>query len=270
MEEIKTEEQVEKVETEQVVEEITATESKAEKKASKKEKKQQPVESYEGLSDEEIYTKMQTEKLVQRKKKRKIITAVAMGVAFALALIIIIMATVPVSLKPECVDNNYQEVRLYPGTNKDNPATTILKSDSRYKKFKKVFDDSFAQSYLSALFSGSLSTYEIEENHQSLNGAMDELTRENSYYIGLTYAKERKVTKKNGKVYSSNRYANRNWTFSFNQVYIAVNREAGFQNTRVYIPVVYPSSDTDLYAIVITVKSDTNKIYKAWKDFVQE
>ena len=81
MEERENQEQVETVLTEnetQKVEEIVETASVKEenavstsKKGAKKGKKEKPQECYEGLSDDEIYTKMQTEKLVQRKKKRK-------------------------------------------------------------------------------------------------------------------------------------------------------------------------------------------------------
>ena len=81
MEERENQEQVETVLTEnetQKVEDIVETASVQEenavstsKKGVKKVKKEKPQESYEGLSDDEIYTKMQTEKLVQRKKKRK-------------------------------------------------------------------------------------------------------------------------------------------------------------------------------------------------------
>lgn len=194
---------------------------------------------------------------------------IGMGVAFVLAFVIIILATVPVSLKPDCIDNSYTEVRLYNGTNIDNAVASFDKEDERFGKFKKTLDKSFAESALSGLFSGAVFDYDIEENYQTFNGAMDELTRNNTYFVRLTYAKERKVTKKSGKVYYSDRYASRRWSFSFTDAYVTVNSDAGFRNTRIYIPVTYPSSDTDLYAIVITVKANTNKIKTAWDEFVK-
>lgn len=243
---------------------------KAKKEKKKKEKVEPAQESFEGMSDDEIYTRLQTEKLVQKRKRRRIITAVAMGVAFALALVVIILATVPVSLKPNCIDNNFTEVRFYNGTNIDNPVGAILNDDERFDDFKKVFDKSFAQSCLSALFSGSLFAYDIEENHDTLTRAMNELTSSNTYFVQLTYQTEHKVTKQSGKVYHSNRYAQRDWTFTFKTVYITVNSDAGFRETRVYIPVSYPDSEEGEYAIVITVKANTNKIRQAWADFVSD
>ena len=241
------------------------------KKRAKKVKNEKPQESYEGLTDDEIYTKMQTEKLVQKRKKRKIITAVSMGIAFALALVIIIMAAVPVSLKPRCIDNDYTQVRLYKGTNIENPVATVFKEDERFDKFKKVFDKSFARSYLSALFSGSLFAYEIQENHDLFSVATKDLTNSNSsYFVKLTYNKAHKVTKQSGKVYYSDRYANRDWSFTFTEAYIKVNTESGFRDTKVYIPVSYPDSKEGEYAIVITVKANTSKIYDAWSDFVAD
>lgn len=256
--------------TENIVVELEEKPVSEPKNKSKKAKKEKPQESYEGLTDDEIYTKMQTEKLVQRKKKRKIYTAVAMGFAFVLALVIIILATVPVSLKPNCIDNNYTEVRLYNGTNIDNPVATIFEEDERFDKFKKVFDKSFAQSCLAGLFSGAIFAYDIEEEHELFSVAMNELTSTNTYFVRLTYSKEHKVTKQSGKVYYSDRYANRDWAFSFTDAYITVNTESGFRDTRVYIPVTYPDSENGEYAIVITVKSNTSKIRDAWSDFVAD
>lgn len=238
----------------------------------KKAKSEKPQESYEGLSDDEIYTRMQTEKLVQKKKKRKLLTAVAMGVAFAFALVIIILATVPVSLNPHCIDNNFAQVRLYNGTNIHAPAATIFKETEpeRFGKFKKVFDKSFAQSCLSGLFSGSLFAYDIEEEHELFDVAINRMTSANPYYIRITYEKERKVTRQSGKVYYSDRYANRDWAFSFQDAYITVNADAGFKDTQVLIPVTYPDSEEGEYVIIITVKSNTNAIKKAWDDFVSD
>ena len=283
MEERENQEQVETVLTEnetQKVEDIVETASVQEenavstsKKGVKKVKKEKPQESYEGLSDDEIYTKMQTEKLVQRKKKRKIITAVAMGFAFLLAFVVIILATVPVSLKPNCIDNNYTEVRLYNGgTSIDSAAATIIKEKEpeRFEKFKKVFDKSFAQSCLSGLFSGALFSYDIEEEHELFSVAMSSLYNSKQKFVGLTYNKARKVTKQSGKVYYSDRYANRNWSFSFTHAYITVNAESGFKSTKVYIPVSYPDSKEEEYVIIITVKANTKKIQDAWSDFVAE
>ncbi len=274
-------EEVETSETDAVKESVKAEEVstveqvEAEKQVEKKKEKvkkvkqEKPQESYEGLSDEEIYTKMQTEQLVERKRKKKIITAVAMGVAFVLAFVIIILATVPISLKPNCIDNSYSEVRLYNGTNIDNAVASFDREDERFGKFKKTLDKSFAQSALSGLFSGAMFAYDIEENHQTFSGAMDELTKNNTYFVRLTYQNERKVTKKSGKVYYSDRYASRNWSFSFTDAYVTVNTDAGFRNTKIYIPVVYPSDEDELYAIVITVKANTNRIREAWSDFVR-
>ncbi len=236
------------------------------KKRAKKVKKEKPQESYEGLSDDEIYTRMQTEKLVERKKKRKIITAVAMGVAFVFAFVIIILATVPVSLKPHCIDNNYTEAKLYNGTNIDHPVAAIPEDDARFKEFKKVFDKSFAQSCLSGIFSGSVFTYDIEE-HQYFSAAMHTLTSANPHFLKLTYAKERKVTKQNGKVFKSDAWTKEKISFSFSEVYIALNTEAGFRNTSIVIPVSYPNDDNE-YAIVITVKANTNRFEDAWATLV--
>lgn len=249
------------------------TESKPKsKKKKEKVKKEKVEESYEGLSDDEIYTKLQTEKLLKRKKKKRIITSVAMGVAFAIAVVIIVLATVPVSLKPRCIGDDYTTVRFYNGTSLSGAEASFDADDDRFAQFEEVFDDSFGQSYLTALFSGSLfaSSYEPEEKHQTFQTVANELITNNTYFVRLSYSEPKTLTYQNGRTYIS-LYANSNFdgVFTFTDIYIAVNNEDGFRDTKVYIPVYYPSEEGE-FAITITVRANTYKIYEVWNDFVNE
>ncbi len=248
---------------------VTESKPKSKKKKAKKEKVE---ESYEGLSDDEIYTKLQTEKLLKRKKKKRIITSVAMGVAFALAVVIIVLATVPVSLKPNCIDDDYTTVKLYNGTSLTGPRASFEADDERFEKFVEVFDDSFGQSYLTALFSGSLfaSYYEPEEKHETFQTSANELITNNTYFVRLSYSEEKTLTYQNGKTYISPfKSGSFDGVITFTDIYIAVNSENGFRDTKVYIPIHYPSDEVE-YAITITIRANTYKIYEVWNDFVNE
>lgn len=260
-------------------EEVTEKPQPTKKTSKKKEKvkKEKVEESYDGLSDDEIYTKMQTEKLLKRKKQKRIITSVAMGVAFAIAVVIIVLATVPVSLKPRCISNDYTMVRLYDGTSlgSSNAAFGAEDEGDRFERFQEVFDDSFGQSYLTALFSGSLSAsyYEPQEvPRQSFQAAMNDLISNNIRFVQLSYSEEKTLTYQNGEVYISPfASATFDGVFTFTDVYIELNSEEGFRETRVIIPVTYPSDEQEnTYAITITIRANTYKVYEAWGDFVDE
>ena len=248
---------------------VTESKPKSKKKKAKKEKVE---ESYEGLSDDEIYTKLQTEKLLKSKKKKRIITSVAMGIAFAIAVAIIVLATVPVSLKPRFIGDDYTTVKFYNGTSLYGPEASFDVEDERFARFEKVFDDSFGQSYLTALFSGSLlaSSYEPDEKHETYTTVMDYFISNNTPYVRLSYSTPKTLTYQNGKPYIS-LYANANFdgVFTFTDVYIEVNSEEGFRDTKVVVSVYYPS-DAEEHAISITVRANTYKIYEVWNEFVNE
>ena len=98
------------------------------------------------LSDDELYTQIQTEKLLKKKKKKKIITLVSLCFAFVLAVCLIVLAAVPVNLMPKCIMNGYSTIRLYKGnsekrifeTNNPNEDYGLLMSQIN-NSFKKSF-----------------------------------------------------------------------------------------------------------------------------------
>ena len=250
---------------------------RAQKKDKKeKSKKVQEVESFEGLSDDEIYTKIETEKLLQRKKTKKIVTLCSLCAAFVVALVFIILAVVPVSLKPVCMGDDINYVMLYPGSQVN--AKKIQEDDEKFGEFMKVYNKSFSETYLSAAFNGSFS-YQMAENSQSISGVlggMGELFANNTYFVHVHYAKEndedkgRLLTYQNGTPYIS-RYSSSSWDgkLYFTDAYVVVNKEAGVQNTNVYFVVSRPdanqTSGESQYLVTVTLRADTFEIYNAWE-----
>lgn len=239
----------------------------------KKEREEQELVEYENLSDDEIYAKIQTNKLLKRKKKKRIATIVAMAVSFVLAVCVIVLASVPVSLKPKCMESGYASVKLFPG---NTNGTAYFEGQDGYNDFKKVYDKAFSQSYISAIFSGSLYSYDIKEDLQSVSGIVGSggsLIQNNTYYVRLNYSEEQVVTYQNGSAYKSS-YRSSKWKdgkLTFTDVYFEVSQEEGFRDTKVYIVANYPKlSDSDeknpQYIITITVKANTSVIYNAWDD----
>ena len=258
---------------------------KVKKSKEKKKSKQEDLSEYEGLSDDELYAKIQTQKLLKKKQNKKIATIVGMGFAFVLAVVIIILAAVPVSLKPRCMVDGFDSVTLYPG---NSNGASYSEGSEGYNEFMKVYDKAFSQPYISAIFSGSLFSYNIEETLDSPStviGAGGSLIQNNTYYVRLRYSQEQVLTYQSGKVFESKFYGgkdNEYWSgkysggkLYFNDVYFEVNNTNGIQETNVYVVAHTPKEVnanneivTEDYVVKITVKANTYAIYDAWDDLV--
>lgn len=258
---------------------------KVKKSKEKKKSKQEDLSEYEGLSDDELYAKIQTQKLLKKKQNKKIATIVGMGFAFVLAVVIIILAAVPVSLKPRCMVDGFDSVALYPG---NSNGVSYSEGEDEYNEFMKVYDKAFSQPYISAIFSGSLFSYNIEETSDlpsTVIGAGGSLIQNNTYYVRLRYSQEQVLTYQSGKVFESKFYSGKDdelWSgkysggkLYFTDVYFEVNQTSGIQETNVYIVAIYPDkvNDNDKivtkeYIVKITVKANTYAIYDAWDDLV--
>ncbi len=257
---------------------------KVKKSKEKKKSKQEDLSEYEGLSDDELYAKIQTQKLLKKKQNKKIATIVGMGFAFVLAVVIIILAAVPVSLKPRCMVDGFESVALYPG---NSNGVSYSEGEDEYNEFMKVYDKAFSQPYISAIFSGSLFSYSIEETldpPSTVIGAGGSLIQNNTYYVRLRYAEEHVFTYQNGKVYSSKIYSRDNEIWSgkysggklyFTDVYFEVSQTSGVKQTNVYVIVNYPKdpngngqNELEQGIIKVTVKANTYAIYDAWDDLV--
>ena len=270
------------VATESVTDAENAENGKKKKTKKEKKSKQKDLSQYENLSDDELYAKIQTDKLLKKKKNRRIATIVGMCFAFALAVVIIVLAAVPVSLKPRFIDGGFDQVKLYPGT--ANADASFSVGTERYDEFMKIYNEAFSQSYISAIFNGSLFTYSIEENTESAgeNGTQlpPSFISNNSYFVELRFTEPQTFTKQNGGVFHS-KLENRWWTASrinlqFTTAYLEVKQSEGWQNVNVYVVGYYPNFNTsgslnetdpyDYYYIEVTVRANTNLIYEAWDD----
>lgn len=247
------------------------------KKEKSKKKTEEDMSQYEGLSDDELYAKIQTQKLLKRKQQKRTATLIGMCFAFVLALVVIILAAVPVSLKPNCMEKGFYSVALYPGTTASGGS--FYEGEDKYKQFIKAYDKAFSQPYIAAIFSGSLFSYDIEENMATVSsviGPGGSLVQNNQYYVRLRYAEEQKLTNRNGKLYKS-RLSNSTWDgkLTFTEVYFEVSQKAGIQETKVYVVANgYPVKNGDTTTIesriiTITVKADTHAIYNVWDDLTK-
>ncbi len=277
--------EVETTAQEEVVEaKVEVAEEKKAAKPAKKTKAEKQAElerQYEGLSDDEKYAKIETDKMLARKKKKKIITFASLCVAFCLAVCIIVLAVVPVSLKPVCLDDNFETVQFYNGTIGVEPNGTFVKGSAKYEKFAKLYDQAFRQTYISAMLNGSLGSFDIEEKQESVEsvlGSTGELVTNNSKYIHLKFGEDQVFTKQNGKAYKST-HIHRKYgkvELTFRSAYLLVQEEEGVETTEIYFVVNYPEfndaleqTGTKQYLITVTVKADTSLIADAWAELTR-
>ncbi len=246
------------------------------RKEIKEEKERARLAEFEGLSDDELYTKLQTEKMLRRKQNNRIATISGLCALFALAVVVIILAVVPVSLVPRYLQNDF----VYMSTNagetenvdgvvvklsKGNTTHTIISKDE-FDKFKKVFDKSFSQSYINAIFSGNLSRYVIEETWKNESTVLDGLN--NKYVVSLDFKQNQEFTYSGGAKYVS-KYAG---TLTFKRVYITVNEKDGFQDTKLYVVANnYKQNDKVVEKVVeVTIRANTYEIFDQWNEFVTD
>ena len=243
----------------------------------KVEEKEQPRE----LTDDEKYAKIQTEKLLKRKKTRRIATFCGMCVALVIALVLIILAAVPVSLNPKCLSGDYWRVYLHRGSDYSVLSENDEKTSQKFAQFTGIYNDAFKQTYLTAIFSGSLFNYQIEEGKEeasSVVGSGGSLVGSGKYFVELNYSSDKTLTTQNGKAYTSRYWANATteWdgTLKFTKVYIVLNEDSGVSDTTIYIVSSVPSSSASSgmrdVLVKITVRADTSKIFKAWDSLTEE
>lgn len=278
------------VETQPVQEEVVEAkeekvETKKETKPAKKTKAEKQAElekQYENLSDDEKYAKLETEKLLARKKKKKLITLASLCVAFCLAVCIIVLAVVPVSLSPVCLEGGFETVQLYNGTIGVEPNGTFVLGSEKYNKFVELYDKAFSQTYISAILNGSLGSYDIEDKQESVEsvlGATGELVNNNSKYVHLKFSSEQVFTKQNGKAYKSGNIHRKygDVKLTFKSAYILIQEEEGVETTEIYFVINYPEfndvtleqTGTKQYLITVTVKADTSLMANAWTELTK-
>lgn len=220
-------------------------------------------------NNDELYAKIETEKLIKEKKKKNIFTIVFLAVVFVLAVVIICLASIPLNLKPSFLkdENNIGSVEI-----RVNETTTSIINDgtAEFNEFNKVLNDAFGQTYFSALFNGSLSGAKVVEGDE--NGdyleATDFVSDLNSY-VKFNLINEKSIIV-NGKEYSSKKQI-KAVPFTFDRVYLVLSDEGGIADASFYAIVEYVDAEGNSlkdgeYVVEIRTKGDTSKIVEHYTD----
>ncbi len=198
-------------------------------------------------------------------RKRKITLISILSVVFVLVVAIIVMGCVKVDLRPSFFTKPSQ-VTIY---GENNTSVVIADSDDRYKDFERIYNDMFSTSVLSALFTGRLGGYTIDETISRWYTNSNETTFSStitdalgSNYVRLHFDSPMQFYNSNGSEYDS-RY-NASYSLTFQDVYFAIDNVNATDTFTFYFQVkgnsgVSPERTT---ITTITLSANTSQLFE--------
>lgn len=224
------------------------------------------MEEVKNELNDELYTKIETEKLMKEKKRKNAFIIAFLSVVFALAVVIICLASIPLNMKPSFLKSTFNANVTVNGTS-TGEMTPIVDGESNadYNEFMNILNDAFSQTYFSALFNGSLSSANPIESKEKFTNFENDLGEKS--YVYFAFAEIQNIKDKNGKIYSSTKNLNA-VPFTFDEAYLVLSEEEGIREASFYVVVRYLDEDgkelknfEGQYVIEIPVKADTSKIF---------
>lgn len=214
---------------------------------------------------DEVLSSVNDEYIAKRKRNRKISFSIISFLVLALAVVIIVMSSVKVNLKPEFIDDAIS----YRITINNVDKLLLDQSSEEFDDFDKLFDETFSINYLTALFSGKLGGYEIKSEDETTNYFYSD-TKNNtgmssslksslgSNYVRVKFADEKQVKYSNGKVYKSQ--YNSNADLKFDELYFALSNSEQTETLTFYLGTRGYLSGTRITKI--TVQANTYSLYE--------
>ena len=198
-------------------------------------------------------------------RKRKITLISILSVVFVFFVAIIVMGCVKVDLRPSFFTKPSQ-VTIY---GENNTSVVIADSDDRYKDFERIYNDMFSTSVLSALFTGRLGGYTIDETISRWYTNSNETTFSStitnalgSNYVRLHFDSPMKFYNANGSEYVSKFKAD--YSLTFQDVYFAIDNVNATDTFTFYFQVkgnsgVSPERTT---ITTITLSANTSQLFE--------
>ena len=223
----------------------------------------------EAVVDDDLYAKIETEKLVKEKKRKKITTIVFLSVVFVLAVVIICLASIPLNLKPSYFKTGDYQANVFINGHSVTGAMSPSDDESNvdYNELVGVFNSAFQQTYFSALFNGSLSGVTLRENKVPYDNFYSDNLSGGSY-VRFEFNEAKTLLNASGNVYQSTQNHQAE-PFTFDEAYLLISEEDGVQDASFYVVVRYLNSDgeelthfTGEYVIQIETKANTSVIFE--------
>ena len=201
-------------------------------------------------------------------RKRKITLISILSVVFVLVVAIIVMGCVKVDLRPGFFTKPSQ-VTIY---GENNTSVVIADSDDRYKDFERIYNDMFSTSVLSALFTGRLGGYTIDEgatkndywytnsNETTFSSTITEALGSN--YVRLHFDSPMKFYNANGSEYVS-KY-NDSYSLTFQDVYFAIDNVNATDTFTFYFQVKGNTTTNPQRTTIttITLSANTSQLFE--------
>lgn len=176
--------------------------------------------------DNSVLRSVSDEYLAKKKRNKKIIYSIICGLIIAIAITIIVLASVKTNLKPFFIERP-NEIEVY-----IDGDMRFMPNDDNRDEFYSIYDNSFKTSVLTAMFTGKLGGYEIVETSQyfystasSKTGMSSDLkTALGDNYVHLYYQQPQTMYSSNGKEYYSIRNTDE-YLLSFQDVYFNISSE---------------------------------------------
>ena len=185
---------------------------------------EEKVQTNENVDD--VLQSVSDKIIAKRKLKRTIISSVLLSVVVILASIVIALAGIKVDMQPNFIGKADAYSVYIGGVNKKYFDTDSKTYDAFHEELDKVFDTN----YLTALFSGKLDCYTIEEtkvqfysDETRTNLSSSLKTELGSNYVRFVYNEEQKVTNKDGSQYYSTEYKANTYALKFKDCYLKLD-----------------------------------------------
>ena len=194
---------------------------------------------------------------LRQKKKTKIVALCLLSLVFVIVVLVVIAACVNTNLKPNFIQDPDRIVVYNQNSTYGQFSKNASVEDSRYDKFMSMFDESFSNTYLVALFSGSLGDYKIEKESERTTFSTIQAELQNGFYVQFVYTEPQTLTYANGDTYYSI-YASAT-PIEYTSLYFALSEEDQFSKLDVYVS--YKVNQTS-YVVKISQKANTFNLYE--------
>lgn len=225
------------------------------------------------VTDDELYAKIETEKMLKSKKNKNIIMITSLALVLAVVVVVICLATIRVNLKPNFLNGTTYSANVVIDGHSETGEMSNSNLTDNFNEFNNLLNDAMSQTYFAGLFNGSMFNYTITENRNNTFSNFDSETLNNASYVIFEFTEPQTLLNHNGSVYSS--HLNSTITsFKFNYVYMMLNEEEGVQNVDFYVVTRYIRTNNDGveediglggvtgdYVIRITTQGDTSALF---------
>ena len=194
---------------------------------------------------------------LKQKKKTKIVALCLLSLVFVIVVLVVIAACVNTNLKPNFIQDPDRIVVYNQNSTYGQFSKNASVEDSRYDKFMSMFNESFSNTYLVALFSGSLGDYKIDKESERTTFSTIQAELQNGFYVQFVYTEPQTLTYANGDTYYSI-YASAT-PIEYTSLYFALSEEDQFSTLDVYVS--YKVNQTS-YVVKISQKANTFDLYE--------